>query len=177
MIIFWKSIRSAFCLCHPFISENILGEKGGKMVTFKVDADARAKVQGSEDQERYPIVAKVKGTGKDGGLSVQISGEGSAPISARISGDSSSPIAVAPISVAPISVVPDIKQAAECLNIPSLISSIAKLSEGVKVEVSNGGGSPISITLGKIPVDLTISVSSPAQEMVFKVEIKGTVGE
>jgi len=147
------------------------------MVTFKVDADARAKVQGSEDQERYPIVAKVKGTGKDGGLCVQVSGVGSAPISARISGDSSSPIAVAPISVTPISVVPDIKQAAECLNIPSLISAIAKMSEGLKVEVSNPGGSPISIALGKIPVDLTISVSSPAQETVFKVEIKGTVGQ
>jgi hypothetical protein len=53
------------------------------MVTFKVDADARAKVQGSEDQERYPIVGQSQGHGKDGGLSVQVSGEGSAPISAQ----------------------------------------------------------------------------------------------
>ncbi len=145
------------------------------MVTFKVDAEA--KVQGTEDQEKYPIVAKVTGTGKDGGLSVQVSGEGSAPISARISGDSSSPIAVAPISVTPISIVPDIKQAAECLNIPSLIGALTKITEGLKVEVSNLEGAPISIALGKIPVDLTISVYSPAQETVFKVEIKGTVGE
>jgi hypothetical protein len=43
------------------------------MVTFKVDADARATIQGSEDQEKHPIVAKVKGTGKDGALSVQVS--------------------------------------------------------------------------------------------------------
>lgn len=145
------------------------------MVYVKVDAEA--KIQGTEEQEKYPIVAKVKGTGKDGGLSVQVSGVGDAPISARISGDSSSPIAVAPISVAPISVVPDIKQAAEYLNIPSLVSALTKITEGLKVEVSNPGGSPISIALGKIPVDLTISVYSPAEETVFKVEIKGTVGE
>jgi len=49
------------------------------------------------------------------------------------------------------------------------------LSQGVKIEVANSGA-PLSIAIGKIPVDLTISVSSPAQEMVFKVEIKGTVG-
>ncbi len=145
------------------------------MVTFKVDAEA--KVQGTEDQEKYPIVAKVKGTGKDGGLSVQVSGVDSSPISARISGDSSSPIAVAPISVTPISIVPDIKQAAEYLNIPGLVSALTKITEGLKVEISNSRGAPISIALGKIPVDLTISVYSPAQETVFKVEIKGTVGE
>ncbi len=145
------------------------------MVTFKVDAEA--KVQGSDDQEKHPIVAKVKGTGKDGGLSVQVSGVDAAPISARISGDSSSPIAVAPISLTPISVVPDIKQAAECLNIPGLIGALTKITEGLKVEVSNQEGAPISIAFGKIPVDLTISVYSPAQETVFKVEIKGTVGE
>ncbi len=145
------------------------------MVTFKVDAEA--KVKGTDDQEKYPIVAKVKGTGKDGSLSVSVSGEGSSPISARISGDSSSPIAVAPISLTPISVVPDIKQAAECLNIPSLIGALTKITEGLKVEVSNSEGAPISIALGKIPVDLTISVYSPAQDTVFKVEIKGTIGE
>jgi hypothetical protein len=145
------------------------------MVYVKVDAEA--KVQGTEDQEKYPIVAKVKGTGKDGGLSVQVSGVDSSPISARISGDSGSPIAVAPISVTPISVVPDIKQAAEYLDIPGLVSALTKITEGLKVEVSNSGESPISIALGKIPVDLTISVYSPAEETVFKVEIKGTVGE
>ncbi len=143
------------------------------MVTFNVDAEA--KIQGTEDQEKYPIVAKVKGTGKDGSLSVHVSGEG-APLSARVLGDSENPIAVAPISVTPITVVPDIKMAAESLNLGELIGSLAKLAGGIKVEVSNAGGNPIAVSLGKIPVDLTISVTSPAQEQVFKVEIKGSVG-
>lgn len=141
------------------------------MVTFKVD------VQGAENQEKYPIVAKVKGTGKDGGLSVQISGEGSSPISARISGDNSSPIAVAPVSIAPITVIPDLTVAAESVDIKGLIQSISKLTEGIKVEVSNQNDKSIAIALGKIPVDLTISVYSPLQEQVFRVDIKGTVGE
>ena len=141
------------------------------MVTFKVD------VQGAENQEKYPIVAKVKGTGKDGGLSVQISGEGSSPISARISGDNSSPIAVGPVSIAPITVIPDLTVAAESVDIKVLIQSISKLTEGIKVEVSNQNDKSIAIALGKIPVDLTISVYSPIQEQVFRVDIKGTVGE
>ncbi len=143
------------------------------MVSFKVDA----KVKGSEDQEKYPIVAKVKGTGKDGSLSVQVSGESSAPISAKISGDNNNPIAVAPIALAPITVVPDLKLAAESVDINGLISSISKMAEGIKVSISNQNGQPVAVALGKIPVDLTISVYSPAQEQVFKVEIKGTVGE
>jgi hypothetical protein len=163
-------------ISESFISENILGGKGGKMVTFKVDADARAKVQGSEDQERYPIVAKVKGTGKDGGLSVQVSGEGSAPISAKIAGDTQSPIAIAPLTVT-LSITPEpLKDAAQALNIDTMFGALMKLTEGLKVDVFNSGA-PLSIALGKIPVDLTISVYSPAQETVFKVEIKGTVGE
>ena len=141
------------------------------MVTFKVD------VQGAENQEKYPIVAKVKGTGKDGGLSVQISGEGYSPISARISGDNSSPISVGPVSIAPITVIPDLTVAAESVDIKGLIQSISKLTEGIKVEVSNQNDKSISIALGKIPVDLTISVYSPMQEQVFRVDIKGTVGE
>jgi hypothetical protein len=143
------------------------------MVSFKVDAN----VKGSEDQEKYPIVAKVKGTGKDGSLSIQVSGESSAPISAKISGDNDNPIAVAPISVAPITVVPDLKLAAESVDINGLISSISKMTEGIKVSISNQNGQPVAVALGKIPVDLTISVYSPAQEQVFKVEIKGIVGE
>ncbi|VVB64703.1 Uncharacterised protein [uncultured archaeon] len=143
------------------------------MVSFKVDAE----VKGSEDQEKYPIVAKVKGTGKDGSLSVQVSGESSAPISAKISGDNNNPISVAPIVVAPITVVPDLRLAAESIDIKGLISSISKLAEGIKVSISNQNGQPVALALGKIPVDLTISVYSPAQEQVFKVEIKGTVGE
>jgi hypothetical protein len=145
------------------------------MVSFKVEADAR--VQGSEEQERYPLVAKVKGTAKDGGLSIQISGQDSAPISAKVSGDSSSPLALSPISVEPITVTLDIKNAAEVLKIGDLVGALSKLAQGVKVEVSNQGDRPISVALGKIPVDLTISVYSPAQETAFKVEIKGTVGE
>ena len=143
------------------------------MVSFKVDAN----VKGSEDQEKYPIVAKVKGTGKDGSLSVQVSGESSAPISAKISGDNNNPIAVAPIAVAPITIVPDLRLAAESVDINGLISSISKMAEGIKVSISNQNGQPVAVALGKIPVDLTISVYSPAQEQVFKVEIKGTVGE
>jgi hypothetical protein len=143
------------------------------MVSFKVDAE----VKGSEDQEKYPIVAKVKGTGKDGSLSVQVSGESSTPISAKISGDNNNPIAVAPITLAPITVVPDLKLAAESVDINGLISSISKLAEGIRVNISNQNGQPVAVALGKIPVDLTISVYSPAQEQVFKVEIKGTVGE
>jgi hypothetical protein len=146
------------------------------MVTFKVDADARATIQGSEDQEKHPIVAKVKGTGKDGALSVQVSGEGDSPISARISGDSRSPISVGPIEVAPITIIPNLESVTKTVDIGALIGAFTKLSQGIKVEVANSSA-PLSIALGKIPVDLTISVSSPASEMVFKVEIKGTVGE
>ena len=148
------------------------------MVTFKVDADARATIQGSEDQEKHPIVAKVKGTGKDGALSVQVSGEDSSPISARISGDSKSPIAVGPIEVEPITIIPDLESVAKTIDFGALIGAFTKLSQGIKVEVEvANSGAPLSIALGKIPVDLTISVSSPSQEAVFKVEIKGTVGE
>jgi hypothetical protein len=142
------------------------------MVTFNVDATAR--VQGSEDQEKNPIVARVKGTGKDGALSVQVSGDG--PISARISGDAQNPVAVGPISIAPVTVVPDLKVAAETLNIGAVVAALTRLSQGVQVDVANSGA-PLSIALGKIPVDLTISVTSPAEETVFKVEIKGTIGE
>lgn len=140
------------------------------MVTFNVDAEVR----GAEDQDKHPIAALVKGTGKNGSLGVQVSGVGD-PVAAKISGDSGNPIAVAPISIAPITVVPDIRAAAECLNIADIIGSLKKLTEGIKVEVSNSD-KPIAVGLGKIPVDLTISVTSPAQEQVFKVEIKGSIG-
>jgi hypothetical protein len=141
------------------------------MVAFNVDAGVVAKIQGTEDQEKNPIVAKVKGTGKDGSLSIQVSGESSNPITAKVSGDASSPIAIAPISISP-----DLKGVMESLNLGSLISSIARLADGIKVGVSNDASSPIAISIGEIPVDLTISVTSPAQEQVFKVEIKGSVG-
>lgn len=168
-------MKFSFILCHIYIPE-MQRLCDDIMVTFKVDADARAIVQGSEDQEKHPIVAKVKGTGKDGALSVQVSGEGGSPISARISGDSKSPIAVGPIEVAPITIIPNLDSAAQTIDFGALIGAVTKLSQALKVEVANSGA-PLSITLGKIPVDLTISVSSPSQEAVFKVEIKGTIGE
>jgi hypothetical protein len=134
------------------------------MVSLNVDTQVAAKVQGSEDQEKYPIVAKIKGTGKDGDVGVQVSG------------DDKNPISLAPISLSPITVIPDLKLAAESVDFKALISSISKLTEGVKISISNQNENPIAIALGKIPVDLTISVYSPANDQVFKVEIKGTVG-
>ena len=149
------------------------------MVTMKVDAGAI--VRGSEDLEKYPIVAKVKGTGADGSLSVQLSGQDSSPISARISGDEKNPISLAPVEVAPIKVIPDLSEAAKSMDFGALVSAITRLSQGVKVDIGNSASplsiAPLSVSLGKIPVDLTISVSSPTSESVFKVEIKGTVGE
>jgi len=121
-------------------------------------------------------VAKVKGSGKDGALSIQVAGDGSSPISARISGDSQNPIAVEPIKLAPITVVPDLKEVAQTVDFGSIIGALTRLSQGVKVNVATSDA-PLSIALGKIPVDLSISVSSPSQETVFKVEIKGTIGE
>ncbi len=144
------------------------------MVSLRLDAEAA--IRGTDDQEKHPIVAKVKGTGKDGGLSVQVSGEDSKPIGAKVSGDSESPIALAPITL-----IPDVKAAVEALNLGNLMDSLAKISQGLKVEVSSSKGEPISlapvtVALGKIPVDITISVISPAEEPVFRIEIKGSVG-
>lgn len=124
----------------------------------------------------FNVDAKVKGTGKDGALGVQISGDGASPISAKISGDSKNPLAIGPIEVSPITVALDLKSAAQTLNIPAVVDALTRLSQGLKVEIATSGA-PLSIALGKMPVDLTISVSSPAQDTVFKVEIKGTVGE
>jgi hypothetical protein len=147
------------------------------MVTFKVDAA----VMGSGDQEKHPIVAKVKGMGADGALSVQVSGQESSPISARISGDEKNPIALGRVEVAPITVIPDLTEAAKSMDFAALIGALTRLSQGVQVDIGNSGAplaiAPISVALGKIPVDLTISVSSPTSESVFKVEIKGTVGQ
>jgi len=149
------------------------------MVTMKVDAEAI--VRGSEDQDKLPIVAKVKGTGPDGSLSVQVSGQESSPIYARISGDEKNPISLGPVEVAPIKVIPDLSEAAKSMDFGALVGAITKLSQGVKVDIGNSAlplaVAPLSVSLGKIPVDLTISVSSPTSESVFKVEIKGTIGE
>ncbi|MDD1739904.1 MAG: hypothetical protein LUQ30_03540 [Methanothrix sp.] len=162
-----------------FISHKIQPPLDDTMVTMKVDADAT--VRGSDDQEQHPIVAKVKGTGVDGALSVQVSGQQSSAISARISGDEKNPIALGPLEVAPITVIPDLSQAAKSMDFAALIGALTKLSQGVKVDIGNSSAplavAPLSVALGKIPVDLTISVSTPTSESVFKVEIKGTVGE
>jgi hypothetical protein len=66
--------------------------------------------------------------------------------------------------------------AAETLDFGSLIGSLAKVVDGLKVEVSGAQEAPLSLALEKVPVDLSISVLSPAQETVFKVEIKGIIG-
>jgi len=125
------------------------------MVSLKVDADARARVAGDESLERYPIVAKVKGTGKEGalGVQVQVSGEGS-PVAARVSLDG-------PVEIK----IPELQGFADAL---------ASIASGIKVELA---ARPVTITLAKIPVDITVSVYSPAQEQAFKVEIKGSIGE
>lgn len=144
------------------------------MVTIKVDADAC-----------------VKGKGKDGALSVEVSGSGSAPLSAKISGDRNSPIALAGIKLEPITVIPDLTEAGKSLDFTALIGAFKTLSEGVSVKLEGTGSpielaplaiaplkiEPLKISLAKIPVDLTISVSTPAQEEVFKVQIRGSLGE
>ena len=126
------------------------------MVSLNVNA-ATAKVQGSEDSERYPIVTEVKGPGKDGGLKVEVGIE--SPISAKVSGDSQSPLAVN---------IPELQQIAD---------SLAKMAEGVRVEVAGKEDSPLKVALGRIPVDLTISVTSPKDESVLTVSIKGSIGD
>ena len=126
------------------------------MVSLNVNADAKAKVQGSEDAERYPIVAEVKGPGKDGGLKVEVGIE--SPISAKVSGGES-PLAVA---------VPELQQIA---------SSLSKMAETVRVEVAGKEGAPLKVALGRIPVDLTVSVTSPKDESVLTVSIKGSIGD
>jgi hypothetical protein len=127
------------------------------MVSLNVNAEAKAKVQGSEDSERYPIVAEVKGPGKDGGLKVEVGFE--SPISAKVSGDQESPLAVN---------IPELQQIAD---------SLAKMAEGVRVEVAGKEDAPLKVALGRIPVDLTISVTSPKDESVLTVSIKGSIGD
>ena len=127
------------------------------MVSLNVNAEAKAKVQGSEDAERYPIVAEVKGPGKDGGLKVDVSIE--SPISALVSGDKESPLAVN---------VPELQQIA---------SSLAKMAEAVRVEVAGQENAPLKVALGRIPLDLTVSVTSPKDESVLTVSIRGSIGD
>lgn len=123
-----------------------------KMVSIKVDADARAHVTGDESLEKYPIVAKVRGTGKDGALGIQVSGD-DAPIRAMVSLEG-------PVGIK----IPELQGFADAL---------ACIAAGIKVELVDR---PVAITLAKIPVDITVSVYSPAKEQVFKVEIKGSIG-
>jgi len=124
------------------------------MVSLNVNAEAKAKVQGSEDGERYPIVAEIKGAGKDGSHMVMVGGE--SPVSARIGGDAESPVAIA---------VPELQTIAE---------AISKMADGIKIGIDN---EPLKIALGRIPVDLTVSVTSPKDESVLTVNIKGSIGD
>jgi hypothetical protein len=126
------------------------------MVSLNVNAQAKAKVQGSEDSQRYPIVAEVKGTGEDGGLRVSVGIE--SPISANVSGDIDSPVAVT---------LPELREIA---------GVVARMAEGMKVELSSEE-KPLKVALGRIPVDLTVSVTSPKDESVLTVRIKGSVGD
>jgi hypothetical protein len=125
-----------------------------EMVSLKVDADAL--LRGSEGD---PIVAKVKGAGKDGSIGIHVSGDKSSPLSALVKGDRENPLSVS---------IPEID---------GLVSTLAALGEGLKVGVTIDQKRPVEVALGRIPVDLTISVSSPAQEKIFTVEIKGSIGE
>jgi len=127
------------------------------MVSMNVNAEAKAKVQGSEDADRYPIVAQVKGPGKEGDLKVTVNLE--SPVSAKVEGNADNPLGV------------------EVLELQGIAESIAKMADGVKVQIGNEGGSPLKVALGRIPVDLTISVTSPKDESVLTVNIKGAVGD
>ena len=124
------------------------------MVSLNVNAEAKAKVQGNEDSEKYPIVAEIKGAGKDGSHMVMVGGE--SPVSARIGGDAESPVAIA---------VPELQTIAE---------AISKMADGIKIGIDN---EPLKIALGRIPVDLTVSVTSPKDESVLTVNIKGSIGD
>jgi len=122
------------------------------MVSIKVDADAKARLQGDESLEKYPIVAKVTGSGKDGSLGVRISSDGE-PLPAAVSVNGAIGIDIRELS--------------------SIADSLAKLlSSGLKI-----ADAPVTVSLGEIPVDLTLSVYSPKEEQVFRVEIKGSLGK
>ena len=127
------------------------------MVSLKVIADAKAVVQGSEDAERHPIVAEVKGSGKEGALNVAVAID--SPISATVGGDRDTPVVVS---------LPDLREIAQALS---------KMAEGIGVEVRGSEGRPLKVALGRIPLDLTVSVTSPKDESVLSVRIRGSIGE
>ncbi|MHC1631871.1 MAG: hypothetical protein ACXQT4_06285 [Methanotrichaceae archaeon] len=127
------------------------------MVSLNMNAEAKAKVQGSEDAERYPIVAQVKGSEKDGSLKVSVDLE--SPISAKVGGDAQNPLTIA---------VPDVQVIAD---------SITKVAEGVIVGIANDKNNPLKVALGQIPIDLTVSVTSPKDESVLTINIKGSIGD
>ncbi|OPY51461.1 MAG: hypothetical protein A4E51_01518 [Methanosaeta sp. PtaU1.Bin055] len=127
------------------------------MVSLKVNADALAMVQGSDDADRHPIVAEVKGPGQDGSFKVAVEIE--SPISARVGGDPEMPIAVS---------LPELREIAEALS---------KVAEGIGVEVGGREDRPLKVGLGRIPLDLTVSVTSPKDESILTVRIRGSIGE
>ena len=127
------------------------------MVSLKVDAEAKAKVQGGDEIEKHPIVAKVIGTGKNNGLNIQLEAE--SPISTKVEALVPSPVTITSPELA------------------NLVNSVAKIAESFRIEIKNDEKTPIAIALGKIPVDLSIQVYSPAEESVFKIDIKGSIGK
>ena len=127
------------------------------MVSLKVDAEAKARVQGSDEIEKHPIVAKVVGAAKDGGLIIQLGSE--SQISTRVEADVRSPIAITS---------PELK---------NMSDSIARIAESFRIEIKNDNQTPIAIALGNIPVDLEIQVYSPAEDSVFRIDIKGSIGK
>jgi hypothetical protein len=76
-----------------------------------------------------------------------------------VSGDKESPVAVS------LSDLREISQA------------VARMAEGVRIEVAGGEDRPLKIALGRVPVDLTIQVTSPKDESVLTVSIKGSIGD
>jgi len=51
------------------------------------------------------------------------------------------------------------------------------MAEGIGVEVRGSEGRPLKVALGRIPLDLTVSVTSPKDESVLSVRIRGSIGE
>lgn len=127
------------------------------MVSLKVAAEAKAKVQGSDEIEKHPIVAKVLGSGKDGSLNIQLGSD--SQLLTRVEADVLSPITITS---------PELQK---------MVDSIARIADNFRIVIKSDEKNPIAIALGKIPVDMKIEVFSPAEDSVFRIDIKGSIGE